>query len=154
MALRFFNGIQIDVPEGWSDLSTVIVAPRVDSGSGEKPSINLVVKRRPAKSLSIAQTLRDYVAFMKATFGTLSDLQTKEVMVGSVKGTAIKFNTEANGRRFMQMTLVYHAGGDEISATVTQVEGDSTSLSTIERLLKSIRPAGAGGIASVRAAAR
>lgn len=145
MALRFFNGIQIDVPEGWSDLSTVIVAPRRDVGDNRRPSINLVVKRRPVPAnKEIADTLRDYLAFMRGAFGELIDLQTKEMLVGRVKGNAVRFSAIAEGVEFRQTTLLYHAGGEEISATVTQLGSDQTPSETIERLLQSIRPASTG----------
>jgi hypothetical protein len=146
---RFFNGIEIDVPEGWTDLSTVIIAPRTEVSEGKKPSINLVVKRRPAKPGSENKTMHEYLAFMKKTFGKLDDIQTKEMMVGSVRGQAVRFTTEAGGKRFTQMTLLYQTQGDEISATVTQLEGDPTPVKTIEKLLRSIRPA-AGGVFGVR----
>lgn len=149
MTVRFFNGIQIDVPEGWTDLSTVIIAPRGDVSEGKKPSINLVVKRRPAKPGNEQKTLQDYLAFMRKAFGRLEELETKEMMVGSVRGQAVRFTTETNGKRFTQVTLLYHAQGDEISATVTQLEGDKTPIKQIEKLLKSIRPA-AGGVFGVR----
>src|SRR5688572_13759770 len=112
MSLRFFNGIQIDVPDGWTDLSTVIVAPRSEVADGKKPMINLVVKRRPTKTKDASQTLKDYLAFMKSMLGDLKDIETKEMVVGSVKGTAVRFNAEANGRRFKQITLLYVSGGD------------------------------------------
>jgi hypothetical protein len=144
MTLRFFNGIQIDVPDGWTDLSTVIVAPRQEVADGKKPMINLVVKRRPSKAKDSSQTLKEYLAFMKNVLGDLKDIETKEMLVGSVKGTAVRFNAEANGRRFKQITLLYVSGGDEISATITQLDGDPTPMKTIEKLLKSIRPAASG----------
>lgn len=149
MATRFFNGIQIDVPDGWTDLSTVIIAPRQDVADGKKPSINLVVKRRPAKPGTEQRSVQEYLAFMRRSFGKLEDLQTKEMMVGSVRGQAVRFTTETHGKRFTQVTLLYHSQGDEISATVTQLEGDPTPIKEIEKLLKSIRPA-AGGMFGVR----
>jgi hypothetical protein len=149
MSKRFFNGIEIDVPDGWADLSTVIIAPRVEIADGKKPSINLVVKRRPAKQGSEHKTMHEYLAFMKKTFGKLDDVQTKEMMVGSVRGQAVRFSTEAAGKRFTQTTLLYQTNGDEISATVTQLEGDPTPPQAIEKLLKSIKPA-AGGVFGVR----
>ena len=149
MTLRFFNGIQIDVPDGWTDLSTVILAPREPAEAGTKPTVNLVVKRRPARGKDTSLTVREYVAFMKQAFGQLDKLETKEMMVGSVRGTAVRFSTEAGGRRFRQVTLLYHSGGDEISATVTQLDGDPTPSKLIDKLLQSIRPA-AGGLAGIR----
>jgi hypothetical protein len=149
MTLRFFNGIQIDVPDGWADVSTVIVAPRQDISDGKKPMINLVVKRRPSKTKDVSDTIREYLSFMKTTLGELKDVETKEMKAGSVKGTAVRFSSEANGRRFRQITLLYVAGGDEISATVTQLDGDPTPMKTIEKLLQSIRPA-AGGAAGLK----
>ncbi len=143
MSLRFFNGIQIDVPEGWSDVSTVIVAPRRALEEGKKPSINLVVKRRPVPAGRDPQaTLRDYLAFMRNTFGELKELQTKEMLVGSQKGSAVRFLAEADGTQFRQTTLLYHAAGEEVSATVTQLADDPTPAATIDRLLQSIQPAG------------
>jgi hypothetical protein len=149
MTLRFFNGIQIDVPEGWADVSTVIVAPREEVSEGRKPKINLVVKRRPSKAKDVNETIKEYLAFMKSTLGDIKDVETKEMKAGSVKGTAVRFSSEANGRRFRQITLLYVTGGDEISATVTQLDGDPTPMKTIEKLLQSIRPA-AGGVAGLK----
>ena len=149
MALRFFNGLQIDVPDGWSDLSTVIIAPRKELESGKKPGINLVVKRRPAKDRETAQTLREYLAFMQGTFGTLEELQTKEMMVGNIRGQAVRFVAEAEGKRFRQVTLLYQSNGEEVSATVTQLVTDPTPMTVIEKLLKSIKPA-AGGMFGLR----
>ena len=145
MTLRFFNGIQIDVPKGWTDLSTVILAPRDDVAKGDKPTINLGVKRRPAKSKDQAKTLEAYLAFMRKTFGELEGLKTKEMLIGAVRAQAVHFTTTAGDKRFLQMTLLYHSGGDEISATVTQLDGDPMPIKDIEKLLKSIRPA-AGGV--------
>ncbi|MBI4821222.1 MAG: DcrB-related protein [Deltaproteobacteria bacterium] len=149
MGLKFFNGIQIDVPDDWADLSTVILAPKSEAQEGKKPSINLVVKRRPAKGKDVAATVREYLGFMKGAFGALENVETKQVVVGAVKGTAVRFRTEANGKKFTQVTLLYRSGGDEISATVTQLEGDPTPMVKIEKLLQSIRPA-AGGLAGIR----
>ncbi len=144
MTRRFFNGLQIDVPDGWTDLSTVIIAPKKDVTEGHRPTINLVVKRRPAKGRSRDDTLNEYLAFMRHSFGVLEDLETKELLVGSVKARAVRFSTSANGKRFLQMTMLYQIAGDEVSATVTQLEGDPTPLDEIEDLLQSIRPAGPG----------
>lgn len=150
MAVRFFNGIQINVPDGWSDLSTVIVAPRAQPQSGDKPTINLVVKRRPVpQERATSDTIEEYLEFMRQTFGHLEGLHKKEMLLGGVKGQAVRFVSEANGKRFMQVTLLYRSGGDEISATVTQLEGDSTSLRDIEKLLSSVRPA-AGGLFGIK----
>ena len=149
MALRFFNGIQIDVPDGWTDLSTVILAPRKEVADGNKPTINLVVKRRPAKGKDSSKTIEEYLAFMRQTFGELKVVQTNEMLLGNVRGTAVRFSTEAQGKGFKQTTLLYHSGGDEISATVTQLDGDPTPHKEIEALLRSIRPA-AGGMFGIK----
>ena len=142
MALRFFNGLQIDVPKDWSDLSTVVVAPKEPLDDGRKPPINLVVKRRPVtSSRDVKQSLRDYLSFMRGAFGELKELQTREVPVGAAKASAVRFLAEADGNAFRQTTLLYHAGGEEISATVTQLATDPTSQETIDKLLQSIRPA-------------
>jgi hypothetical protein len=143
VAVRFFNGIQIDVPDGWSDLSTVIVAPKRPLEEGKKPSINLVVKRRPVQtSRDATATLREYLTFMRNAFGELKDLETKELVVGNVKASAVRFLAESEGTSFRQTTLLYHAGGEEISATVTQLADDTTTAGAVERLLASIKPAG------------
>jgi len=144
MTRRFFNGLQIDVPEGWADLSTVILAPKKEVTDGQRPTINLVVKRRPAKGRSRDDTVNEYLAFMRQSFGVLEDLETKEMLVGSVKAKAVRFTTSANGKRFRQMTMLYQLAGDEVSATVTQLEGDPTPIDEIEDLLASIKPAGPG----------
>ena len=149
MSLRLFNGLQIDVPEGWADVSTVIVAPKGAVAEGKKPSINLVVKRRPMQNDDTDKTLQGYLRFMKNTFGELIELQTKEMMAGNIKGKAIKFEAVADGRKFRQVTLLYHAGGEEISATVTQLDGDPTPMPEIEKMLRSIKPA-AGGVRGLR----
>ncbi|MCA9552743.1 MAG: DcrB-related protein [Myxococcales bacterium] len=149
MTLRIFNGIQIDVPDEWSDLSTIILAPKKDVKEGNKPSINLVVKRRPARGKDLEKTLTQYLAFMKESFGKLEDVEAKPMMVGSIKGKAVRFVTEAAGQRFRQITLLYQSGGDEISATVTQLLDDPTPPKQIEKLLKSIKPA-AGGVFGIR----
>jgi hypothetical protein len=145
MTMRFFNGLQIDVPEGWTDLTTIVVAPRKELENGQKPGINLVVKRRPAPSQDTSQTLRDYLRFMQGTFGKLEELETREMVVGSHKGQAVRFVANAEGRKFRQVTLLYVSNGEEISATVTQLIDDPTPMKVIERLLRSIKPA-AGGI--------
>jgi hypothetical protein len=145
MAMRMFNGLQIDVPDGWADVSTVVVAPigATEEGNG-RPSINMVVKRRPSANDDTDKTVLSYLRFMKNAFGTLQDVQTKEMMAGSIKGKAVKFNAASDGRKFTQVTFLFHAGGEEISATVTQVDGDGTPMAEIERLLRSVRPAAAG----------
>ena len=144
MTTRFFNGLQIDVPDGWADVSTVIVAPRKPVQDGKKPGINLVVKRRPMSSDETDRTMQDYLSYMKTTFGSLEDLQSKELMVGSIKGKAVRFTASAEGRSFRQITVLYHTRGEEVSATVTQLLTDETSMTEIERILKSIKPAAGG----------
>lgn len=144
MTLRFFNGLQIEVPDGWADLSTVILAPKKEVAEGQKPSINLVVKRRPAKSRDVQQTMKEYLAFMRQTFGALDRVETKEMMLGSVRAQAVKFTAAAGEKKFRQTTMLYHSGGDEISATVTQLDGDPTPQREIDTLLKSIKPAASG----------
>jgi hypothetical protein len=149
MSVRLFNGLQIDVPDGWADVSTVIVAPKQAVQDGKKPSINLVVKRRPAEKDDTERTMQSYLRFMKNTFGDVSEVQTKEMMAGNIKGKAIKFEAVADGRKFRQVTLLYHSGGEEISATVTQLDGDPTPMNEIEKMLRSIKPA-AGGVRGLR----
>jgi hypothetical protein len=143
MVTRMFNGLQIDVPDGWADQTTVVVAPKI-VGPDKKPSINMVVKRRPAQSDDTDRTVLSYLRFMKTAFGALDDVQTKEMMAGSIKGKAVRFNASTDGRKFCQITFLFHAGGEEISATVTQLDGDATPLVEIEKLLRSVRPAAAG----------
>jgi hypothetical protein len=137
MTLRFWNGIEIDVPDNWIDRSTVVIGP-TDS------SINLVVKRRPIPESAIEQTAEHYVMFMKTRFGNLTNLETKSVMVGRSSGLAIRFEAETQGKSFKQTTLLYHGRGEEISATVTQLASDPTPSAVVEKLLKSVRPAGGG----------
>lgn len=149
MTLRFFNGLQIDVPSGWTDLSTVIIAPKEGVAKGERPSINLVVKRRPAKKKDDGDTLSSYLAFMRQSFGELLDLETKEMLVGNTRAKAVRFTAVAEGRRFTQTTMLYTSAGDEISATVTQLDEDPTTAKQVEKLLKSIRPA-AGGLFGIK----
>ena len=109
MTLRFFNGIQIDVPEDWSDRSTVLLAPKQDR------NINLVVKRRPVPPSGLEHTVENYVGFMQARFGTLSNLQTKAMNVAGQKGVAVRFEAVQTGQGFRQTTLLYHAKGEELS---------------------------------------
>jgi hypothetical protein len=132
MARRFFNGLEIDVPDGWADKSTVMLT---------RTTINLVVKRRPAPESDLDASLEAFLAFMGNSFGPLEQLQTKTLDVAGVKGKAVRFLSSAEGRRFVQTTLLYRAGSEEISATVTQLEGDTTSADDVERMLKSVRPA-------------
>jgi hypothetical protein len=149
MTLRFFNGLQIDVPDGWADLSTVIVAPKEALDVGKKPTINLVVKRRPVPDSDPGERIKEYLRFMQGTFGELEELETKEMRVGAHRGQAVRFVASAEGRAFRQVTLLYVTNGEEISATVTQLLDDPTPMGTIEKLLRSIKPA-AGGIHGVR----
>ncbi|MEQ9502935.1 MAG: hypothetical protein RIT81_39055 [Deltaproteobacteria bacterium] len=149
MTLRFFNGLQIDVPKGWTDLSTVIIAPKKDVAKGDRPSINLVVKRRPAKKKEDADTLKSYLSFMRQSFGELHDLETKDLLVGNTRAKAVRFKAYADGRCFTQTTMLYTSAGDEISATVTQLDEDPTTAKEVEKLLKSIRPA-AGGLFGIK----
>ena len=93
--------------------------------------------------------MKSYLSFMRQSFGELSDLETKEMLVGSVRAKAVRFTAVADGRRFRQMTMMYESAGDEISATVTQLDGDPTPAKDIEALLKSIRPA-AGGLFGIK----
>ncbi len=149
MSVRMFNGLQIDVPDGWADVSTVVVAPKGEVHEGKKPSINLVVKRRPAEKDDTEKTMQSYLRFMKKAFGVLEDVQAKEMLAGSIKGKAVRFSAQAEGKKFKQITFVFHAGNEEISATVTQLDGDPTPQGDIEKLLRSVRPA-AGGVRGLR----
>jgi hypothetical protein len=139
VAQRFFNGLQIDVPSDWVDRSTVVLAP--ESPAGGPSTINLVVKRRPAPSSELSESVDAYLSFMEERFGPLEGLQTKTLAVGRASARAIRFVSTAHGRRFLQTTMLYRAGGDEISATVTQLEGDETSEKDVEKMLASVRPA-------------
>ena len=132
MAKRFFNGLEIDVPEGWADKTTVMLT---------KGTINLVVKRRPAPEGDLQTSLEAFLSFMSKSFGPLEGLETKTIEVAGVKARAVRFLSNAEGRRFVQTSLIYRAGSEEISATVTQLEGDTMSADEVERLLKSVRPA-------------
>jgi hypothetical protein len=147
--LRMFNGLQIDVPDGWADVSTVVIAPRDPLRDGKKPSINLVVKRRPCEHDETEKTLQGYLKFMQSSFGEVSDVQTKEMMAGNIRGKAIRLSAVADQKKFSQVTFLYHTGGEEVSASVTQMHGDLTPIADIEKLLKSVRPA-AGGVRGLR----
>ena len=144
MTVRVYNGLQIDVPDVWADVSTVIVAPKAPLLEGKKPPVNLVVKRRPCEKEEIDASLQKYLRFMQAQFGALVDVQQKDMLVGAMKGKAVQFEATHDGKKFRQITLLYHAGGEEISATVTQLDGDATSLADIEKLLRSVKPMAAG----------
>ena len=132
MARRFFNGLEIDVPEGWADKSTVMLT---------RNTINLVVKRRPAPEGDLETSLETFLAFMRSSFGPLDSLETKTIEVAGIKARGVRFLSTAEGRRFVQTSLIYRAGSEEISATITQLEGDPTSADEVERMLKSVRPA-------------
>jgi hypothetical protein len=138
MPLRFFNGLQIDVPDGWSDLSTVVLAPT----SEKRPSINLVVKRRPLnQGEDLDRSVAEYLAFMRESFGELGNIESRPILVGSARGRAVRFSAQNNGRDFRQTTFLYHHAGEEVSATVTQLGSDTTDTARVERLLASIKPA-------------
>jgi hypothetical protein len=137
MPMKYFNGIEIDVPDTWVDRSTVVVGP-------DDKSINLVVKRRPIPEVGLEQTLEHYVNFMRTRFGALAKLETKAVMVGRSKGVAVRFEAETAGTTFRQTTLLYHGKGEEISATVTQLANDPTPAPVVDKLLSSVRLAGGG----------
>lgn len=141
VAQRFFNGLQVDVPPDWVDRSTLVLAPESDGGGPS--TINLVVKRRPAPQAELDESVEAYVAFMEERFGPLEGLQSKTLEVGRQTATAVRFVSSAHGRKFLQTTMLYRAGGDEISATVTQLEGDDTSEKDVEKMLTSVRPASA-----------
>jgi hypothetical protein len=133
------GGMMADLPAGWADRSTVCASPAPAKASG-KPSINLVVKRRPMPKKGNIATLTDYLGFMQRAFGALAGVQTKEIRVGASVGLAVRFNAAASGTKFSQTTVLYEFAGEEISATVTQLEGDPTPPDAVEALLTSIRP--------------
>ena len=146
--LSMFNGLQIDVPEGWADVSTIVVAPKSALLDGKKPTINLLVKRRPCASDDSERSMNTYLKFMTESFGALGNLATKEMVAGAIKGRSIAFSAVVDGTAFRQYTFLYFVslpggGGEEVSATVTQLEGDATPLFEIEKLLKSVRRAAA-----------
>lgn len=140
MSSKQIGGMMADLPAGWADRSTVCASPAPSQDNG-KPSINLVVKRRPMPNKGTVATLTDYLGFMKRAFGALNGVQTKELRVGPSVGVAVRFNAVASGTKFFQTTVLYELAGEEISATVTQLEGDPTSQEAVEALLTSIRPA-------------
>ena len=146
--LSMWNGLQIDVPDGWADVSTIVVAPRAALTTGRKPTINLVVKRRPCDTDDVERSMNTYLKFMTESFGDLGNLATNEMVAGSIKGKSIAFSSVVDGVAFRQFTFLYFValaggGGEEVSATVTQLEGDRTPLFEIEKLLKSVRRAAA-----------
>lgn len=146
--LSMFNGLQIDVPDGWADVSTIVVAPKTALLDGQKPSINLLVKRRPCAKDDSERSLNTYLKFMSESFGALGDVATKEMVAGTIRGKSVAFSAVVDGVAFRQFTFLYFAplpggGGEEVSATVTQLDGDPTPLFEIEKLLKSVRRAAA-----------
>jgi hypothetical protein len=139
MAKKIYNGLEIDVPKSWVDLSTLVVAP--PHADGESPSIAMVVRRKPRAGAGSPQSsLNDYLAFMKDTYGALDDLWLKKL--GDAE--AAHFVVSAHASRLRQVTLIAHTDVEEIAATVTQRDGDPTTLAEIEEMLRSVR-ALAGG---------
>jgi hypothetical protein len=139
MTTTLWNGIEIDVPEGWADVSTVVIAPQAPVVDGKKPSINLVVKRRPTNGDETEKSLATYLRFMQAQFGAIDDVAHKEMTAGAHKGKAVTFTANVGGQKLRQTTLLYFASGEEISATVTQRDDDATTASAVEKLLKSVK---------------
>jgi hypothetical protein len=136
MSTTLWNGLEIDMPDGWTDVSTVVLAPRTPIANGDKPTINLVVKRRPMDSDDTERSLMTYLQFMQdATKGTLDDVVTKDF----AKGRAVSFKAIIDGTQVKQTTLLMFAAGEEISATVTQRADDTTPAPVVEKLLRSVR---------------
>src|SRR5687768_4712364 len=111
MTTALYNGLEIDVPEGWADVSTVVVAPRAAVAGNEKPSINLVVKRRPMDGDDTERSLFTYLQFMKSALGDIEHVETKDMIAGAVKGRAVAFTATIEGTRVRQTTLLYFAAG-------------------------------------------
>jgi hypothetical protein len=148
MSVTMWNGLEIDVPDGWADVSTVVVAPRASIAGGEKPTINLVVKRRPMDADDTERSMLTYLQFMRSSLGELSGVETKDMSAGPIKGRAVHFSAVVDGTPVKQTTLLYFSGGEEISATVTQRADDATPAPAVEKLLRSVRttrPAARGG---------
>jgi len=144
--LSMFNGLQIDVPDGWADVSTIVVAPKAALLDGEKPTINLLVKRRPCANDDSERSMNTYLKFMTESFGSLEKLAIKDMVAGAIKGRSVVFSAVVDGVALRQSTFLYFVplpggGGEEVSATVTQIDGDPTPLFEIEKLLKSVRRA-------------
>jgi hypothetical protein len=135
---RKYQPLEFEVPQGWIDRSTVVVAPSPAGTSTGTASINMVVKRRPVRG-DVATTLREYLVFMARSFGHLDGLKAREVKMGGQVGYAIKFGAKSAGKPFRQTTLFFVAGNEEVSASVTQLESDPTPESEIEKLLTSVR---------------
>lgn len=142
MAVRVFNGLEIDLPEGWRDYSSLVLAPQEDATTGRGPTINLVVKRRPRSAGDEQALVAGYLSYLARSFGALSSVETKAVPHGKGQATTVRFQGEHEGRRFVQTTLLYRDGDDEVAATVTQAEGDATPEKWVEKLLRSVRPVG------------
>lgn len=147
MAVTLFNGLEIDVPDGWADVSTVVVAPRAAVTAGVKPTINLVVKRRPSDGDDTERSMLTYLQFMRDSFGELDGVETKEMTAGAHKGRAVSFSATIDGTPVRQTTLLFFApapgGGEEVSATVTQRADDATPAPVVEKLLRSVKATGA-----------
>lgn len=138
-----WNGLEIDVPAGWADTSTIVLAPRAALADGKKPTVNLLVKRRPAHHDDTEAAINGYLKFMHEQFGELTDVKTA-TLSGTPKSRSVSFSAVADGVAFRQFTLLFYAplpggGGEEISATVTQLPGDTTSPHEIDKLLRSVR---------------
>ena len=138
-----WNGLEIDVPPGWADASTIVIAPRAPLAHGEKPSINLLVKRRPVAHDHTEASMNSYLKFMHEEFGELEDIRTNAVP-GSPPARTVSFAASANGQAFRQYTMLFYAplpsgGGEEVSATVTQLQGDTTPPHEVDKLLRSVR---------------
>lgn len=140
MSVRVYNGIEIDLPSEWEDSTTIVAMPRRESSDG-RPPINLVVKRRPAPTAGIDASVNEYLRFMRRHFGRLEEVEFR--VPGETNSTRrmVRFCAEADGRRFRQTTLMFVSAEEEISATITQAEGDCTPTDQVDTLLQSIQPA-------------
>lgn len=147
MATKFFNGIRVDVPDDWADVSTLVLAPSQALMDGASPPINLAVKRRPGR-WDAMQSILEYVAFMEHSFKELRNVEIRSLFLGKVAGKAVRFEALADGKWFRQTTYIYPCGDEEITATVTQTEEDSTPTEQVERILQSVSLAQKGLYAS------
>jgi hypothetical protein len=147
MGTKFFNGIKVEVPDDWADVSTLVLAPSSALSEGKRPSINLTVNRRPGK-WDASRSVLEYVAFMERSFGELRHLLLRTVTIGKVTGKAVRFESVADGQWFRQTTYIYPCGDEQITATVTQTEGDPTPAAQVERMLESVSLAQKGLYAS------
>ena len=142
MSVRVFNGLEVDLPKGWRDYSSLVLAPQEDATTGHRPTINLVVKRRPKSPGDDTALVATYLAYLAKSFGPVQSLETKVVPHGKGEATFVRFLGQNEGQPFLQTTLLYRDGDDEVAATVTQAPGDPTSDKVVEKLLRSVRPVG------------